>query len=81
MKKRYKVVLVVFLVLISIFILVPEKHYKKSKNEAIEYVSNEYELHPLLSKFVVNTKLGRKIAYIFTKKTITNSLNNKPNTK
>ena len=74
MKKKYKIALGVLLVLVVVVVVIPEKHYKNSRNEAIEYVSNEYDIPPFLSKFVVNTKLGRKIAFIFTKKTINNSL-------
>lgn len=74
MRKKYKIIIGVLLVLVLTVVLIPEKHFKKSRNEAVEYVSNQYDIPPFLSKFVVNTKLGRKIAFIFTKKTIKDSL-------
>ena len=77
MKKKYKFLIGVALVITITVVLVPEKHFKKSRKETLEYVSKEYDIHPLLSKFVVNTKLGRKIAYVFTKKTIKDSLKQK----
>ena len=44
------------------------------KNEAIKTLSKEIGVPTIISKFIVNTKLGRKIAYISLKKEIKNTI-------
>jgi hypothetical protein len=81
MKKRLKFFFIVIVLFMIAFILIPEKHYKQSRNEAISYVSEKYDVPPFLSKFIVNTKIGRKIAYIYTKKSAQKELKNSASRK
>lgn len=81
MKNKRKFFLIVIVLFVITFIAIPEKHYKNSRNEAISYVSEKYDVPPFLSKFIVNTKLGRKIAYIYTKKSAQKELKNSASRK
>ena len=59
-----KVLLVIFCLLIVVMYFVPEKHYKQTTHQLAE----EANINPKLAKFILHTKVGRKIGYIFIKK-------------
>ena len=61
---KKKVFLGVGLILVVIFFTLPEVDVKSKRKEAVKYLSKEAGYPPGVSSFIVNTKLGRKLAYV-----------------
>ena len=64
MKKFLLIVVLFIMVLVASIALTPYKTLKVTTKELAE----EAEISPFMANFIVNTKLGRKIAYLAMKK-------------
>lgn len=76
-----KTSLICLIGLLICFVLIPEKDFNQAKNNSIKVLAKEYNIPPYLAKLVVNTKVGRKLAYIFFKKKINNKKKTQDNLK
>lgn len=72
MKKRIKTLLVLSTVILSIG-LIPERQFNKAANQTIAQIAEEANIPQFAAKFVINTKIGRKIAFLFIKKKVKNA--------
>jgi len=63
--------LLIALIIGAIFYFVPERKLKKISKQSTKQIAIEMDVNPTLAKFLVHTKLGRKIAYLTIKKELT----------
>jgi hypothetical protein len=64
MKIFFKVSVIVILIGCSVVLLTPDKTMKVTTSELAECA----EISPFAANVIVNTKMGRKVAYLFMKK-------------
>ena len=67
MKKVAKIFLVIVLLIVGVIALTPDKKIKTTTKQ----LAKEANMSPFLANFIINTKLGRKLAYLGIKKEIT----------
>ena len=50
------------------YFLIPEYHVKQTKKASFAYLAKELKVSAPLAKFIVSTKVGRKIGWIVFKR-------------
>lgn len=73
MKKFLLYTLLVFALLVTGVMLTPDRTIKMTTKE----LAKEADVSPFLANFIVNTKVGRKLAYIVMKKELKNAFKEK----
>ena len=68
MKNIFRIILVVVLLMVIGIAFIPDKTMKVTTKE----LCAEADMSPFLANFIVNTKVGRKVAYLVMKKKVTN---------
>lgn len=68
----FKIFLVFVFLGVVFYFTVPEKHFKQASKTTVNDLSVELEVNPKVANFLVNTKLGRKVTYVFLKRKIKN---------
>ena len=74
MKKLFKILVVIVLLGAIAWFIIPEKDFRKAKKEGTKMLAVELDLPPVLTNFIVNTKTGRKIAWVFIKEEVKNEI-------
>jgi hypothetical protein len=64
MKKFLLIVVLFITVLVGSIVLTPDRALKVTTKE----LAKEAEISPFMANFIINTKLGRKVAYLAMKK-------------
>ncbi len=68
----FKIFLIFVFLGVVFYFTVPEKHFKQASKTTVNDLSVELEVNPKVANFLVNTKLGRKVTYVFLKKKMKN---------
>ena len=71
MKNLFKVIAVVVLLIVGAIALTPDKTLRVTTKELAE----EAEISPFLANFIVNTKVGRKVAYLVMRRKLKEQFN------
>ena len=62
--KALKYLTIFLLVLVGLLFFIPEKNHKVTTHQ----LAIEADINPKLAKFILHTKVGRKVGFLFIKK-------------
>ena len=68
LKKSLKIFITILFLLCASYFLLPEYHIKQTKKASFAYLAKELKVSAPLAKFIVSTKVGRKIGWIVFKR-------------
>lgn len=63
-----KWIIIIVVTILAAYFFIPEKDLKALSTGTTKEIAAEFDLYPGLTSFMINTKMGRKMAYLFIKK-------------
>jgi len=77
MMKVIKYAVIVFmLVVVGLYVFTPDRVAKRFQKSTVKSVAEELGVAPKVANFLLNTKLGRKVTYVFAKKKAKSEIKN-----